>query len=409
MDKFVKSLKTTKRRLGQQLKMATGKAEITSDAEFDQAYRNFSDMENNLKALSIQCTSLIHNVDTWCNTNRHLADELMRFTSKSNVEGGDMDTYKQAVADLHTALQNEYDYTRRSIICVLRAHIISRIEALLRNEFAEVEKIVKVRHNILIDYDSHRAKCSSFERKGDSSNAEKFRMKADHDSRMLQEHTSYLETRFTELIEIGSVILSSETATLVACELYLVEKQEEAMKHIASGFSTQAIGQVTESIEAIIGRIKAGDNVEQGYVAPTLELPVFPYHEPPVVTDYTFVSIHEQTVNETTKEPVRYVRALYSLDTAIDGELGFKEGDQIQVLHEDPSGWWDGELNGKVGKFPSNYTTAISHVSLNKQLRLQFICVNLPQTDTTIQACCKNTLFIPVTGVNHLRVTVCIS
>lgn len=370
----MKSLKTTKRRWGQQLKIATGKSEVTSDAEFDSAYRAFSDMENNLKALSQQCTSLIHNVDTWCDTNRRLADELLRFTNKSNIDSMDMNTYKQTISNLHTALQNEYDYTRRSIICVLRAHIISRIESLLKNDFAEVEKIVKVRKNIIMDYDSHRDKCSMFERKGDSSNAEKFRLKTDHDSQMLQEHTQYLEIRFKELIEIGSVILSAETATLVACELFLVEKQEKAMKNIASSFDPLSIQQVTNSIETTISRIQCGDNVEQTYAVPELALPIFPYHEPPVVTDY---SVCQPRDPSPVKEPTKYVRALYSLDTAAEGELEFKEGDQIQVLHEDPSGWWDGELNGKVGKFPSNYTTAICGVCY-KQNRLQFIRVDLP-------------------------------
>ena len=52
------------------------------------------------------------------------------------------------------------------------------------------------------------------------------------------------------------------------------------------------------------------------------------------------------------------VRALYSLDTGTSGELSFEEGDVIEVLKEDPSGWWEGRLNGNIGRFPSNYTAA---------------------------------------------------
>ena len=97
MDKFVKTLKTTKRRISQQLKVATGHAEMTTDAAFDQAYRNFTDLENNLKLLSSQCVSIINNVDNWCDTNRKLADELLHFTMKSEVETADMNTYKEAI------------------------------------------------------------------------------------------------------------------------------------------------------------------------------------------------------------------------------------------------------------------------------------------------------------------------
>jgi son of sevenless-like protein len=35
--------------------------------------------------------------------------------------------------------------------------------------------------------------------------------------------------------------------------------------------------------------------------------------------------------------------------------LGFRAGQVIRVLNRDPSGWWDGELDGSRGWFPSNY------------------------------------------------------
>eukprot|EP01121_Diplochlamys_sp_Union-15-3_P003328 TRINITY_DN1317_c0_g3_i1.p1 TRINITY_DN1317_c0_g3~~TRINITY_DN1317_c0_g3_i1.p1 ORF type:complete len:317 (-),score=94.13 TRINITY_DN1317_c0_g3_i1:17-886(-) len=40
-----------------------------------------------------------------------------------------------------------------------------------------------------------------------------------------------------------------------------------------------------------------------------------------------------------------------------DGEddLAFRVGDVINVIYKDESGWWQGELNGKVGYFPSNF------------------------------------------------------
>lgn len=35
--------------------------------------------------------------------------------------------------------------------------------------------------------------------------------------------------------------------------------------------------------------------------------------------------------------------------------LSFRAGQVIRVLNRDPSGWWDGELEGRRGWFPSNY------------------------------------------------------
>ena len=38
--------------------------------------------------------------------------------------------------------------------------------------------------------------------------------------------------------------------------------------------------------------------------------------------------------------------------------LTFRAGQVIHVLNRDPSGWWDGELDGRRGWFPSNYVTS---------------------------------------------------
>ena len=422
MDKFVKTLKTTKRRISQQLKVATGQAEMTRDAEFDLAYRDFADLESNLKLLSSQCVSIIHNVDSWCDTNRKLADELLHFTMKSEVDTEDMTEYREAINNLHIALQAEYDYTRRAIICILRSHIIVRIDGLLKQEFAAVEKVVKTRKNILTDYDSHRAKCSLYERRGDSSNADRFRVKMEHDSEMLREHSEYLQQRFAELVAVGGALLRQETATLVACEMYLLQCQNEAMATIASGFSGSSVQQVLEGLAALAERIKDGEDVEREYVPPALALPALSCAEPPVVTDYPAVSrlqassqssqvgsqtdkVDSQTdkvgsqtdkvgsqtdpvssqTDKANAQPMtvqqpkgtsergpQMVRALYSLDTAEEGELAFKEGDCIEVLREDPSGWWEGRLNGKTGRFPCNYTQAC----------LAVCCIRLPHSPT---------------------------
>lgn len=36
-------------------------------------------------------------------------------------------------------------------------------------------------------------------------------------------------------------------------------------------------------------------------------------------------------------------------------ELNIDDGDVIYVIKENLDGWFEGSLNGKVGKFPGNY------------------------------------------------------
>ena len=64
------------------------------------------------------------------------------------------------------------------------------------------------------------------------------------------------------------------------------------------------------------------------------------------------------TANTKQKNHIRFCKALYDFDASNNVELSFKEGDVIKVLRtKTPSGgddgWWEGEIHGKVGLFPS--------------------------------------------------------
>ncbi|MED6251576.1 Unconventional myosin-Ie [Ataeniobius toweri] len=52
-------------------------------------------------------------------------------------------------------------------------------------------------------------------------------------------------------------------------------------------------------------------------------------------------------------------RALYAYDAQDTDELSFNTDDLIEILTEDPSGWWFGRLRGKEGMFPGNYVEKI--------------------------------------------------
>ncbi|XP_043116509.1 myosin IEb isoform X1 [Puntigrus tetrazona] len=52
-------------------------------------------------------------------------------------------------------------------------------------------------------------------------------------------------------------------------------------------------------------------------------------------------------------------RALYAYDAQDTDELSFQADDIIEIIFEDPSGWWQGRLRGKEGMFPGNYVEKI--------------------------------------------------
>uniref|UniRef100_UPI00398F46B6 myosin IEb n=1 Tax=Pristiophorus japonicus TaxID=55135 RepID=UPI00398F46B6 len=52
-------------------------------------------------------------------------------------------------------------------------------------------------------------------------------------------------------------------------------------------------------------------------------------------------------------------RALYAYDAQDTDELSFNAEDVIEIVKEDPSGWWVGKIRGKEGLLPGNYVEKI--------------------------------------------------
>lgn len=58
--------------------------------------------------------------------------------------------------------------------------------------------------------------------------------------------------------------------------------------------------------------------------------------------------------------------------------LSFRAGQVIHVLNRDQTGWWDGELDGRRGWFPSNYVNAQTSTKVSpprtKKVHFNFRC-----------------------------------
>ena len=50
-----------------------------------------------------------------------------------------------------------------------------------------------------------------------------------------------------------------------------------------------------------------------------------------------------------------FLKATFDYTGQQDDELTFVEGDKIKLVSKEDDSWWKGELNGKVGVFPSTY------------------------------------------------------
>ena len=50
-----------------------------------------------------------------------------------------------------------------------------------------------------------------------------------------------------------------------------------------------------------------------------------------------------------------FARVLYDFAGEDADELPLREGQKVRVTRQHESGWWTGEINGRVGMFPANY------------------------------------------------------
>jgi len=57
----------------------------------------------------------------------------------------------------------------------------------------------------------------------------------------------------------------------------------------------------------------------------------------------------------------RFYRAMYSYDSAGDGEVAFREGDEVEVIQRSENGWWLVRTSEKVGWGPSNFLESLSY------------------------------------------------
>ena len=68
-----------------------------------------------------------------------------------------------------------------------------------------------------------------------------------------------------------------------------------------------------------------------------------------------------------------WARALYDYDATCDEELSFQEDQLIRIIRRDENGvddgWWEGEVGGRVGVFPSLVVEELNANQVNKDTR----------------------------------------
>ena len=60
----------------------------------------------------------------------------------------------------------------------------------------------------------------------------------------------------------------------------------------------------------------------------------------------------------------RFYRAIYAYNSQDDGEVAFREGDEVEVIQRSESGWWLVRTSEKLGWGPSNFLQSLAYWSV---------------------------------------------
>jgi len=107
--------------------------------------------------------------------------------------------------------------------------------------------------------------------------------------------------------------------------------------------------------------------------------------------------------DDTMRATSEYVIAMHDYEPQQSNTtcLSFCTGNIIHVLNRDPSGWWDGEFEGRRGWFPSNYVSADPGESKDSAIQVSTGLLSFPSLFLIIRYCsCPSMLYAHAV---HLR------
>jgi hypothetical protein len=367
---FMQKMKALKRRTAQKIYQKVGKAEASNDEEFDALFQKFATVDNALTRVHDDL--------------RRMNDSMRRFgNTMSESSEHFLQIFDRTSKLRHVALmyRDVCEFVDRDLRPPLDAKMLENVMEPITQQmakFVHLHELVEKRRRLLLDYDAYRRQVKAMVEKPDQKTKdlpkkeEKLNLAASKytalNERLIEEFTIidqhksvFLMRPLTTLMSIqtdffGRVYGEYSKATPVLSDSSLGETMNECFQEWTNALETmnsrdadqlQEIAKVrlhaddptglnpVASSTVSIGRNSAGPPTGSSLPPPPAKMP-----EPPKPKGFQ-------------------VRATFDYTAQADGELSMKEGDEITVIKEDDSGWWQGVNGGKEGWFPSNYVERV--------------------------------------------------
>ena len=370
---------------------------LPSDQSFQDLHQKYEQVGKHLSALMEYCLHLMKTIEKTSSSKFTASQEYVTFVNTQPLfEDEAVTRYKEYVTDLNTFYRNQHEVATNVVIKVLKKRIVEQITAFLKDGTADMDSLYKKRNDIRLDYDSHLQKTGLYESKNAMDEAMRFHSKARHDNVMLNAFTVYLTRRMEEFVSLGMKLLLMCTTTMISCELYLAKQQYDAFCMMGTNVNEDDVFSITSELNTLVQKAISGVPVDKDIIAPLLEIDPHPPSEYPVYTSYDewvksggaelpspdIDELDGNSCNDNGKREEESFQsnslcdntertdgqssdslphtpfqatALYSFSGTEEGDLSFEKDEVINVMCVNDRDWWQGEINGKTGIFPSNY------------------------------------------------------
>mmetsp|Transcript_35130 Transcript_35130/g.72395 ORF Transcript_35130/g.72395 Transcript_35130/m.72395 type:complete len:392 (-) Transcript_35130:170-1345(-) len=370
---FMYKVKAFKRRTMHAVQKVAKKVEETKDDEYDEQFKDFSEVDQKALHLSRSVEKYIAAQKAFAQAGADLADDLLDMYNNSPSPD-----VKNLVVMLNHVSHNLADQIRPPLDDQWSNKVHSPVQKMLER-FKGIKDDDERRKRYLSDYDHYRHKKKTLE---DDPKQDKVAERLRETEQKLQAAGGKYFTMNERLNARLHIANEKKGSMLNEPLLSIIEVQNtffnEGWKEINKIFTASKETKIQKMVMEASSELSRADHTANNKMPAGGNFPAYSPEtrtkssprspaeyssaaQPDLLESKNDYNVQKDSVPSPPAAAAaaaagsKRVKAMFSYEAAADTELDMKEDDIIKVIREDDSGWWQGEIDGRVGWFPFNY------------------------------------------------------
>mmetsp|Transcript_40552 Transcript_40552/g.96022 ORF Transcript_40552/g.96022 Transcript_40552/m.96022 type:complete len:399 (+) Transcript_40552:36-1232(+) len=377
---FKYKLKAFKRRALHSITKATGKIDVTKDSQYENLFADFVEADARM-------ATLLKSVKKYNDAQMQLSEAAAQLADDLHIL---YDKDAPMLLALPSQLKQIHDNLSTSVVPQLAqrwgSQVVEPIDQVMTKRYQEIKDDEMRRQRYMSDYDHYKNKKAALEVKQGADKVEKLR---ENELKLKQASDKFftMQQRLSHRVKIAdkhkACMLNEPMLAMIAIQNDLfLQASNDLQKLYCTSRETKYIQAARSEAEELakadggagMPELPFGSVFSVASSSPAQRTPGGPTARrdsspsgsprgmpPPSSIPPAFDAASSGASGNAGGGPDtrKRVRCLFGYDATADIELDMKEGDIIYVIREDDSGWWQGEVDGKVGWFPFNYVEPI--------------------------------------------------